>query len=121
MSKIDDELKSRLNSKDQKAVDELDREGGLTDLVSLSFSGTGSWITYYMYFVGFAAFFAAVYLYVNFAATADIKTSLAYGIGIVICVLVLVMVKILSWQNMQRLELLRELKRIEMRVMQLSK
>lgn len=121
MSKIDSEIRRELSDDDQRALNEIDQEGGLVDLIGLSFQGSGAWLTYYMYIVGFAAFFAGIYLYVNFAATTDLKTSIAYAIGIIICVFVLFTVKIIGWQNMQRLELLREIKRIEMRIMLLSK
>jgi hypothetical protein len=121
MTKIDDDIVNKLGDDDQTEISEINKEGGLFDLVSLSFSGTGAWITHYMYIIGFGAFFAAVYLGVNFVAATDLKTSLAYAVGINVCVLILVMVKILSWQNMQRLELLREIKRLEMRIMLLSR
>ena len=121
MTKIDEDLKNQLNEDDQTEIKKIDHEGGLFDLIKLSFSGAGSWLTYYLYIAGFAAFFAGVYLYINFTATTDIKTSLAYVVGINICVLILLMIKLISWQNMYRLELLREIKRIEMRLMLLSK
>lgn len=121
MTKIDEEIKSGLNAHAKEQLQEMEQEGGLGDLISLSVSNTSAWLTYYMYTVGFAAFIAAIYLYVGFARSADLKTSLAYAIGIVICVFILFTVKILGWQNMQRLEILREIRRVEMRIMLLSK
>ncbi len=121
MNKIDKELEAKLSLDEQRNMNEISQEGDLVDLLRLSFSGNSAWITYVTYLIGFAAFFAAVYLYVNFSASTDLKTSLAYVVGIFICVFVLFTVKILGWQNMQRLELLREIKRVEMRIMLLSK
>ena len=121
MNKIDTELENKLSLEDQHTLNEINQECDLFDLIRLSFSGNGAWLTYFMYLIGFAAFFAAVYLYVNFAASTDLKSSLAYAVGIFICVFILFTVKILGWQNMQRLELLREIKRVEMRLMLLAK
>ncbi len=121
MTRIDEDLKKKLSPQDQSTVTEMSEEGGLVDMIKLSFLGSGAWLTYYIYIIGFAAFFAAVYLTVNFLATADIKTSITYAVGINVCVLILVIVKIIGWQNMLHLELMREIKRLEMRVMKLSK
>jgi hypothetical protein len=121
MNKIDEEIKSGLSPHDKDDMQEIEQEGGLVDLIGLSVTGPSAWLTYYMYTVGFGAFFAAVYLYVGFLAAADLKTSLAYALGIIICVFILFTVKIVGWQNMQRLEILREIKRVEMRIMRLSK
>ncbi len=117
MSKIDDNIRSELSNEDKQSMQAIDNEGGLFDLIRLGFSGPSAWINYYMYIIGFVAFFAAVYLTVNFNTALDLKTSLAYVLGINICCLILVTIKILGWQNMQRLEILREIKRVEMRLM----
>ena len=120
MNNIDEEIRKALTQEDQKTMEAIDKEGGIFDLIGLSFSGPQAWLTYYMYAIGFLAFFAGVYLYVQFASTTDLKMGLAYTIGIMICVSILVTIKIIGWQNMQRLELLREIKRLEMRMMLLS-
>ena len=74
-------------------------------------------MTYYIYFVGLAVSAALVYVVLRYLGTSDIKTSLNWALLIIGCMFVLTMVKILGWQQIQKMELMREIKRLEMRIM----
>lgn len=117
MNDIDEEIKKALSKEDQKALDEIGNEAGLFEVIGLSFSGRQAWLTYYMYGFGFATFSAGVWMSTKFFASTDIKTSLEWMLGIIVCLFGLAIVKVLSWQQMQKLEILREIKRLEMRIM----
>jgi hypothetical protein len=43
--------------------------------------------------------------------------ALMWTIGIIVCLFILAIIKVISWTHMQKLELMREIKRLEARVM----
>lgn len=120
MNNIDEEIKKALSKEDQEALDKIGVEAGLFEVIGLSFSGRQAWLTYYMWSFGFATFTAGVWMSTKFFASTDIETRLEWMLGIIVCLFGLAIVKILSWQQMQKLEILREIKRLEMRIMLVS-
>ena len=120
MSNIDEQIRDALAAEDQKAIDEIDDGAGLFELVGLTFTGKQAWVTYYMYFLGIVVTAAFVYFIIQYLGTSDIKTSLNWALLIIGCLFVITLIKILGWQQLQRAELMREIKRLEMRIMLVS-
>ena len=117
MSDIDEKIRNALVAEDQKAIDEIDDGAGLFELIGLTFKGKQAWMTYYMYFLGLVVATALVYFVIEYLGAADIKTSLSWALLILGCLFMITLIKILSWQQIQKAELLREIKRLEMRIM----
>lgn len=117
MSDIDEKIRNALVAEDQKAIDEIDDSAGLFELIGLTFKGKQAWMTYYMYFLGLIVASALVYFVIQYLGAADIKTSLNWALLILGCLFMITLIKILSWQQIQKAELLREIKRLEMRIM----
>jgi hypothetical protein len=85
MNDIDEEIKKALSKADHKALDEIGKEAGLFEVIGLSFSGRQAWLTYTLYALGFATFIAGVWMSTKFFTSAGIKTSLAWLLGIIVC------------------------------------
>ena len=117
MSDIDEKIRNALMAEDQKVMDEIDDGAGLFELIGLTFKGKQRWMTYYMYFLGCVVATALVYFVTQYLGAADIKTSLNWALLILGCLFIITLIKILGWQQIQRAELLREIKRLEMRIM----
>jgi len=117
MQDIDERIRQALSQEDQKIIAEIDRGASFFEMLGMGFKGKQAWMMYYMYALGFAVFIALVYFALQFFATADLKSSLAWALGIITCLHMITMVKIMAWQQLFKLELLRELKRLEMRLM----
>ena len=117
MSDIVEKIRNALVAEDQKAIDEIDDGAGLFELIGLTFKGKQAWMTYYMYFLGLIVASALVYFVIQYLGAADIKTSLNWALLILGCLFMITLIKILSWQQIQKAELLREIKRLEMRIM----
>lgn len=117
MSDIDEKIRNALVAEDQKAIDEIDDGAGLFELIGLTFKGKQAWMTYYMYFLGLIVASALVYFVIQYLGAADIKTSLNWALLILGCLFMITLIKILSWQQIHKAELLREIKRLEMRIM----
>lgn len=117
MNNIDEQIRQALTEEDQKVIDEIDHEAGLFELIGMTLKGKQAWITYYIYFAGLAATAAGVYFIIQYLGVSDIKSSMNYALLIITCLLIITILKIFSWQQMQKMELLREIKRLEMRIM----
>lgn len=119
MTDIDERIRAALAEEDSELLKELEDEPGLIETVSSSFHGKMGWVMYSSYFLGFAAFGAGVYAFIRFLEEPDVKSSLAWLVGIFACMLTLAITKILAWQQLQRMVLMREIKRLELRVLSL--
>lgn len=117
MNNIDEQIRSTLAAEDQKVIDELDNGTGLFELVAMTFKGKQAWMTYYMYFLGFVVFSAMVYFAIQYLGTNDIKSSLNWALLIIACLFIITLIKVLSWQQINKMELMLEIKRLEMRLM----
>lgn len=117
MSDIDEQIRKALAAEDKKAIDEIDDGAGLFELIGLTFKGKQAWMSYYMYFLGLVITGALVYFVIQYLGTDDIKTSLNWALLILGCLFMITMIKILGWQQIQKAELMREIKRLEMRIM----
>ena len=115
MNTLDEEIRKALSEDDRKAMDELGKQASLWEMLAMSFRGKQAWMTWYMWILGLVVTVAGVYSFVQFHASTDIKQSLAWMLAMQVCLSVIVIIKVLGWQQMQKLELMRELKRIELR------
>ena len=117
MSDIDEQIRNALTDEDQKAIDEIDDSAGLFELIGLTFTGKQAWLSYYMYFVGIVVAGAFVYFVIQYLGTSDIKSSLNWALLIIGCGFTYTILEIVGWQQIQKAELIREIKRLEMRIM----
>ncbi|MEQ8953817.1 MAG: DUF6768 family protein [Gammaproteobacteria bacterium] len=117
MSDIDAQIKQALSEEDRAALEATSDQAGMFELVGMSFRGKQAWMSWYMWIMGFAVFVLGLYFLSLFFAAEDAKTSLAWVLAIVACMHVLAIIKVLSWQQMQKLELMREIKRLELRLL----
>lgn len=117
MSNIDEQIRNALAAEDQKAIDEIDDSAGLFELIGLAFKGKQAWLIYYMYFMGVVVAAAFIYFVIQYLGTSDIKSSLNWALLILGCGFALTMLKVLGWQQIQKAEIMREIKRLEMRIM----
>jgi hypothetical protein len=115
MNDIDEKIRKALNAEDQKILDQFGAEPGPIGLVLETFKGSQWWFTAGIWFFGFAVFALFLYFTFNYFAAEDIKTSLSWGIGILLCGMAMVIVKIGAWQQMQTQNLMREIKKLELR------
>ena len=70
-----------------------------------------------MYFLGLVVTAAFIYFLLQYLGTTDIKSSLNWALLMLGCGFIITIIKILGWNQIQRAELMREIKRLEMRIM----
>ncbi|MCG8414527.1 MAG: hypothetical protein MI746_09960 [Pseudomonadales bacterium] len=117
MTDIDEQIRQALNQEDQELLAKTDNEAGLFDLVGMSFKGKKAWMTWYMWIMGFVVFFLGLYALNLFLGEEDLKTSIGWALVIIACMFVITLIKVISWQQMNKLEIMREIKRLELRIL----
>ena len=117
MSDIDEQIRNALTEEDQKAINEISNTAGLLELIGLTFKGRQAWLNYCMYFLGLVVTAAFVYFVIQYLGTTDIKSSLNWALLIIGCGFTYTILEIVGWQQIQKAELIREIKRLEIRIM----
>ena len=103
------------DSKLQKEIEVIDRGEGYFDLLMASIHGRQAWITYYIY--GLSAVTLAVFIYclTGYLASTSVDSSLDWALGLIACMFIFTVVKVIAFEQMLKFEMLREMKRIELR------
>jgi uncharacterized membrane protein len=117
MSDIDEKIRKALSEEDQKLIDEIDDEAGLFDMIAMTFKGKNAWMTWYMWIMGFVVFVVGLMFLEQYSNAEDLKESLSWALAIITCLLIIVILKVIGWFQIMRAEMMREIKRLEMRVM----
>ena len=116
MSDIDEKIRSALSAEDKKEIEEMEDGAGLFELIGLTFKGKQAWMSYYLYFLCFVVAVAGAYFVMQYLDSTDVKTSLNWALLIISCFFFISLIKILGWQQIQKAEIMREIKRLEMRI-----
>lgn len=119
MEDIDKLIKDTLNEEETKFYDSLEEQNILQMVLGL-FKGKNKWIMFLMNIMTLVFFGLFIYCLVQFF-NADIeKDYIKWGIGTLVFLLGVSMLKIFAWMQMDKNALLRELKRLELQISSLS-
>ncbi|WP_204345887.1 DUF6768 family protein [Psychroserpens algicola] len=119
MDDIDQLIKDTLTEEEAKFYDDLEEQNVLGMLGGL-FTGKNKWIIILMNIMTLVFFGLFLYCVVNFFDTTDIKALLKWGLGSVVFLIGVSMLKIFAWMQMDKNAILREMKRLELQVSSLS-
>lgn len=117
MTDIDEKIRQALSEEDQKALDRMGDRYDPFDLSLLAFKGGQRSSAVIVWTLGFVSFALLIYCGYRYFAVDDLKESLTWGIGVVLCSLSIVVAKVIAWQMMQTQVLIREVKRLELRLL----
>ena len=128
LDSLDQKIRATLaehDSKLQKEIEVIDRGEGYFDLLKASFHGRQAWVTYYLYILGLATLALFIYCLTGYLASESVdsslnssrNSSLDWALGLIACMFVFTLIKIIAFEQLLKFEMLRELKRIEFRLM----
>jgi len=117
MTDIDEKIRQALSEEDRKALDRMGDSNDPFGLALLAFKGNQRSSAILIWIFGFVIFGLLLYCGYRYFAVDDLKQSLTWGIGVVLCGLSMVIVKVIAWQMMQTQVLIREVKRLELRLL----
>ena len=120
MEEIDKLVKGTLTQEEAKIYDALDEQGIFSMLFGL-FKGKNAWINILLNVMILVFFVAFIYCGVQFFGADNTEDLVRWGLGSLIAILCISMLKLYAWMQMDKNAILREMKRLELQVMSLSR
>ncbi|WP_460218696.1 DUF6768 family protein [Psychroserpens sp. MEBiC05023] len=119
MEDIDQLIKETLSQEEAKFYDELEEQSVLGMLGGL-FTGKNKWIIILMNIMTLIFFGLFIYCVINFFDATEQKELLKWGLGSLVFLIGVSMLKVFAWMQMDKNAILREMKRLELQVSSLS-
>lgn len=116
MSGFEDRLMTSLNADDEAFLKELEDNVGLFQQMGMTFSGPLRYWTAFAFVFSLFFFGLAIWGVFNMFAAESLKTVILWGALVGWSSMAVGMIKIWFWMRMNHLNVLRELKRIELRL-----
>ncbi len=113
--KIDDLIKEALNSEDAKFYEELEEQTLLEKLGSVHKGKTG-WLASVMTVMHVVIFIVFVYCAIQFFNTEITNELIKWACAGFLCMIFMAMMKLYIWMQMDKNDMLRALKRLELQV-----
>lgn len=119
MNKLDDDIRKALAN--GEAPYDLDREEGVFRQMAGIFRGKMRWMAIVATIYSVVLPVLIVLAAIEFFQTDDTKWQIFYATGILLLAMLLLMVKLWGWMQMNRNSIQREIKRLELRILELGK
>ncbi|WP_298902796.1 DUF6768 family protein [uncultured Psychroserpens sp.] len=119
MEDIDQIIKDTLTEEETKFYDSLEEQNVLGMITGL-FKGKNKWIIILMNVMTLVFFGLFVYCAIQFFDTRETNELIKWGLGGLVFLIGVSMLKVFAWMQMDKNALLREIKRLELQVSSLS-
>lgn len=116
---IDKLIKDTLTEEEAKFYDELEEQNVFEMVIGL-FRGKNKWIMFLMNIMTLIFFAFFIYCTIQFFNTELTNEMITWGIGGLVFLLGVSMLKIFAWMQMDKNALIREIKRLELQISSLS-
>lgn len=117
---IDQLIRDALSKEETDFYDNLD-EQSLPEMMTGLFKGKLKWFAVLTTVLSLVWFIVAVYCAVQFFDTEVTRDMIVYGAGFFMSMMIVSMLKIWNWMQMDKNAILRELKRLELQISMLKK
>lgn len=119
MEDIDKLIKETLTQEEARFYDQLDEQNVFQMVIGL-FKGKNKWILVMMNIMTLIFFGLFVYCTVQFFNTDNTNELIKWGIGSLVFIIGVSMLKVFAWMQMDKNAILREMKRLELQISSLS-
>jgi len=113
--KIDELIKETLNQEEAKFYDELEEQNLIGKLGEV-FKGKMGWLAIIMNIVHLVIFGLLIYCVVLFFGTNETNELIKWASAGFLCMIAMGMLKLYIWMQMDKNDILREMKRLELQV-----
>ena len=117
MNALDDDIRKVLAN--GESVYDLEREEGMFRQMAGLYRGTWWWVAVFVTIESLAFTVLIVLAAVEFFQTDDTKWQIFYATGVLLLAMLLVLVKLWGWGQMNRRSIQREIKRLELRILEM--
>ena len=119
IEKIDEIIKEALTQEEAKFYDDLD-EQGLWKKIGGLFRGKNAWFFIMMNILNLIMLGLAVYCIIQFFSTESTNDLIKWSMAFFFCAMMMSMLKLYAWMQMDKNSIIRELKRLEFQLSILS-
>ncbi|WP_299885775.1 DUF6768 family protein [uncultured Lacinutrix sp.] len=119
IEEIDKLIKETLSQEEAKFYDNLDEQGVIGMIFGL-FKGKNKWLLILMNLVTVVFFILFIYCTVQFFNTDITNELIKWGLGALVFLIGVSMLKVFAWMQMDKNAILREMKRLELQVSSLA-
>ncbi|MGW9685849.1 DUF6768 family protein [Flagellimonas sp. 2504JD1-5] len=119
IEKIDELIKEALTQEEAKFYDDLGEQNVLEKFGGI-FKGKMAWLAVIMNIVVLLSFGFLIYCGIQFFDANTTDGLIKWGMGAFICMMMMSMLKLYMWMQMDKNDILRELKRLELQVSALA-
>ncbi len=117
--KIDELIKETLNKEEAQFYDKLEEQNLIGKLGEI-YKGKLGWLAVIMNIVHLVIFGLLIYCFVRFFGTNETNELIKWASAGFLCMIVMGMLKLFIWMQMDKNDLKRELKRIELQIAALN-
>jgi hypothetical protein len=118
---IDELIKQALSEEESEHLERLSKEQNVFEELLASFQGSRKWLSVYVTVVIFIFFGISIYSLVQFLSVETTREMLLWGAAMGGSLLIVTMLKVWYWMQMDRNAIIRELKRLELQIATLKK
>jgi hypothetical protein len=119
MEDIDQLIKDTLTQEEAKFYDELEEQNVFQMVIGI-FKGKNKWLLIMMNIMTLTFFGLSVYCTIQFFNTDITNELIKWGIGGLVFLMAVSMMKMFAWMQMDKNAILREIKRLELQVSSLA-
>jgi Family of unknown function (DUF6768) len=120
MDSIDERIQKALSSEDQALLARLDADSSLYGDIAATFRGHARWLNVFSWFGALIFLAVAVFCGWQFATETGMRGMLLWGAGTIVSLTWLGMIKLWFWMGLQRVGVVREIKRVELQLASLT-
>jgi uncharacterized membrane protein YciS (DUF1049 family) len=120
MESIDERIQKALSSEDQAFLARMDSDGSLYRDIAATFRGHTRWLNALAFLFAFVLLAVGVVCGWQFATQTDLRSMQLWGVGTILSFLALGLIKLWFWMEMQKVAIVREIKRVELQLASLT-
>lgn len=115
---LDQLMHDSFSQEDRELVRKFSGDPSVFEMIGDSYRGRNRWLSVYATMLILVSLGGAIWCGIRFAGAeaGDVKELVGWAIGMVICVVLIGMLKLWFWLEMQRNAITREIKRLEITI-----
>jgi glucose uptake protein GlcU len=121
MKDIDEKIREALQKEDSELLEYYRNEQSLSQMVIDSFRTRHRWLVVLIFTVGSVLFLLEFVVAYQFFHAESAREMTAWSTGFIVCALVIAMIKVWYWLELNKNALAREIKRLELELANLSR
>lgn len=120
MTNLDQAIRQALSAEDAEFLARFEKEAPIHEQVLQTFRGSFGPFNVLGWFIGFAMFGLLLYCGWNAYHAADLRGLMLWGGGAILAMIALGLIKLWFWMELQKNQVLREVKRLELQIARLA-